>query len=189
MYFSVLAATLLALLPSTFAIPTPIELTALPFTPSVSKIQADLGSKLCKETSLYFPSSPEVGKYTERWSTEAEGDILVVVIPGCQKDVATVVRWTIMLSAMRHTLMFWQVKFANLVNLPFLAINRGHGIPSALSTIKHGILIRMTRLDSIEIAADAKTATMGGGIYVDQVLAKLAESNKVCGTSNIRLQV
>ena len=34
-----------------------------------------------------------------------------------------------------------QVKFANLVNLPFLAINRGHGSTTTLGTIKHGILI------------------------------------------------
>ncbi|KAL8770421.1 MAG: hypothetical protein Q9209_003847 [Squamulea sp. 1 TL-2023] len=77
-----------------------------------------------------------------------------------------------------------QVKFANLVNLPFLAINRGHGTPSALSIIKHGILIKMTSLDNIEIAADGKTATMDGGVYVDQALAKLAESIKICATGS-----
>ncbi|KAL8856133.1 MAG: hypothetical protein Q9178_007258 [Gyalolechia marmorata] len=108
----------------------------------------------------YGFTSPDFGEYTERWSTEAEGDILVVVVPGCQKDVATV------------------VKFANLFDLPFLAINRGHGTPSALGTIKHGVLVKMFNLDAIGIAADGKSATMGGGVYVDQALAKLAESNK-----------
>ncbi|KAL8790938.1 MAG: hypothetical protein Q9213_000363 [Squamulea squamosa] len=160
MYFTTLSIALLSLFRFSSAIPTSIELVPRQSTPSASKIQTHLGSKLCGRSSIYFPSSPEFGQYTERWSTEAEGDILVVVVPGCQKDVATA------------------VKFANLVNLPFLAINRGHGTPSALSTIKHGILIKMTSLDAIEIAADGKTATMGGGVYVDQALAKLAESNK-----------
>ena len=89
MYLTIFAAALVAWFPSTSA--TPIELTVREVTPSASKIQADLGPKLCKGASIYFPSSPEFGEYTERWSTEAEGDILVVVVPGCQKDVATVV--------------------------------------------------------------------------------------------------
>lgn len=42
----------------------------------------------------------------------------------------------------------------------------------------------MDQLNSIQIAADGKTATMGGGVYVDQVLASLAERNKVAGKIN-----
>ena len=74
-----------------------------------------------------------------------------------------------------------KVKFANLVDIPFLAINRGHGSAGALGTIKNGLLIRLDNLDAIHIAADGNSATMGGGVYVDQVLATLAEKNKVCG--------
>ena len=70
---------------------TPFGLTTRDWTPSTSKIQAELGPKLCKGGSIYFPSSPEFGNYTTRWSTAAEGDILVVVIPKCEKDVATAV--------------------------------------------------------------------------------------------------
>ncbi|KAL9018643.1 MAG: hypothetical protein Q9185_004054 [Variospora sp. 1 TL-2023] len=142
------------------------DLLPIHFPPSASKIQAELGPKLCQGAEIYFPGSPEFGEYTERWSKAAEGDILVVVLPGCQRDVATA------------------VKFANSFNLPFLAIGRGHGTPSPLGTIKNGVLIKITSLDSINIAADGKTATMGGGVYVDQVLAKLAESNKVCATGS-----
>ncbi|KAI4136195.1 MAG: hypothetical protein LQ341_005794, partial [Variospora aurantia] len=131
-----------------------------------SKIQADLGPKLCQGAEIYFPGSPEFGEYNDRWSKAAEGDILVVVVPGCQRDVATA------------SLTDAKVEFANSFNLPFLAIGRGHGTPSALGTIRNGVLIKITSLDSIDIAADGKTATMGGGVHVDQVLAKLAESNK-----------
>ena len=74
-----------------------------------------------------------------------------------------------------------KVKFASSVDLPFLAINQGHGSAIALGTIKNGLLIRLDNFDSIDIAADGRSARMGGGVYVDQVLATLAESNKVCG--------
>lgn len=55
-----------------------------------------------------------------------------------------------------------QVKFANQMNLPFLAINRGHGSVSALGTFKHGVLIKLANLTSIDIAADGKSAVLGG---------------------------
>ncbi|KAG8530172.1 uncharacterized protein KY384_005655 [Bacidia gigantensis] len=153
----------ITLLQTVVATPAPFELTIREATPSPANIQANLGSKLCKGASIYFPSSPEFGKFTTRWSIAAEGDILVVVVPACAKDVSTV------------------VKFANVVSLPFLAINRGHGTPSALGTIKHGILIRLDNLDGINVAADGQTATLGGGVYSDQLHAKLAETNKVAG--------
>ncbi|KAL8892049.1 MAG: hypothetical protein Q9192_005663 [Flavoplaca navasiana] len=54
------------------------------------------------------------------------------------------------------------VKFANRINLPFLAINRGHGSVSALGTFKHGVLIKLDNLTSIDIAADGKSAVLGG---------------------------
>ncbi|KAL8646384.1 MAG: hypothetical protein Q9210_006173, partial [Variospora velana] len=185
----VAAAFFLALArPVVSTTPTPAGLVTREFPPGASKIQADLGPELCKGASIYFPSSLEFGEYTERWSIAAEGDILVVVVPGCQRDVATAVS-RFPNQQFLQSLTYAKVKFANSFNLPFLAINRGHGTPSALGTIKHGVLIKMTSLDSIDIAADGNTATMGGGVYTDQALAKLAESNKVCGTEPHLLDV
>ena len=83
--------SLIAAIHSAIAVPAPIELTSRDFTPSTSKIQAELGLKLCKGASIYFPNSPEFGEYTTRWSTASEGDILVVIVPACEKDVATAV--------------------------------------------------------------------------------------------------
>ena len=71
---------------------TPFELSARDTTPSPARIQSELGPKLCKKSSIYFPSSPEFGNYTEHWSIAAEGDILVVVVPRCDKDIAVAVR-------------------------------------------------------------------------------------------------
>ncbi|KAL8958991.1 MAG: hypothetical protein Q9183_005724, partial [Haloplaca sp. 2 TL-2023] len=54
------------------------------------------------------------------------------------------------------------VKFANQLDLPFLAINRGHGSVSALGTFKHGVLIKLDNLTSIDVATDGKSAVLGG---------------------------
>ncbi|KAL9614728.1 MAG: hypothetical protein Q9167_000797 [Letrouitia subvulpina] len=159
--FCFIAVFLLAIIPSTLGLTAPLELTKRDSTPSVFNIQNSLGPKLCTGGSIYFPSSPEFADLTERWSTATEGDILVVVVAVCEKDVATA------------------VKFANLANLPFLATNRGHGTTLTLKKIKHGVLIKLSNFNTIDIAEDGNSAFLGGGVYADQVLEKLAEKNKV----------
>ncbi|KAL9025196.1 MAG: hypothetical protein Q9180_007712, partial [Flavoplaca navasiana] len=77
------------------------------------------------------------------------------------------------------------VKFANRINLPFLAINRGHGSVSALGTFKYGVLIKLDNLTSIDIAADGESAVLGGGVYSDLLLATLAKKNKVAGYAGL----
>ena len=144
----------------------PLEPVKTDSTPSVSKIQNNLGPQLCRGGSLYFPSSREFADLTERWSAASEGDILVVIVANCEKDVTTA------------------VKFANLAGLPFLATNRGHGTPLTLNKIKNGVLIKLQNLNTIDIAEDGKSALLGGGVYVDQVLEKLAIRNKVTSECN-----
>ncbi|KAL8882006.1 MAG: hypothetical protein Q9198_000914 [Flavoplaca austrocitrina] len=124
-------------------------------------MRAELGSQLCEGSSVYISNNPDSRQHTERWSTAAEGEVLIVVAPTCVKDVARA------------------VKFANRINVPFLAINRGHGSVSALGTFKHGVLIKLDNLTSIDIAADGKSAVLGGGVYSDLLLATLAKKNKV----------
>ncbi|KAL9012906.1 MAG: hypothetical protein Q9173_002371, partial [Seirophora scorigena] len=48
------------------------------------------------------------------------------------------------------------------MNLPFLAINRGHGSVSALGSFRNGVLIKLNNLVSIDVAADGKSAVLGG---------------------------
>ncbi|KAL8951392.1 MAG: hypothetical protein Q9222_002642 [Ikaeria aurantiellina] len=127
-------------------------------------MQAELGSQLCKNSSVYISNKPGSRDHTERWSTAAEGEVLLVVVPACEKDVARV------------------VKFANRMGLPFLAINRGHGSVSALGTFRSGILIKLNNLVSIDVAADGKSAVLGGGVYTDLLLATLAKESKVAAS-------
>lgn len=165
--FGFIASVILAIIAPTLGLTTPFELTKRDSTPSVSKIQNSIGPKLCTGGSIYFPSSPEFADLTERWSAATEGDILVVVVAVCEEDVATA------------------VKFANLANLPFLAVNRGHGTTLTLNRIKHGVLIKLSNFNTIDIAEDGNSAFLGGGVYADQVLEKLAEKNKVASKANL----
>ncbi|KAL8646739.1 MAG: hypothetical protein Q9226_006733 [Calogaya cf. arnoldii] len=107
-------------------------------------MQAVLGSRLSESSLVYISNNPGTRNHTERWSTAAEGELLIVVTPTSEKDVARAVR------------------FANQMGLPFLAINRGHGSVSALGTMRNGVLIKLDSLTSIEIAADGNTAVLGG---------------------------
>ncbi|KAI4093259.1 MAG: hypothetical protein LQ339_007737 [Xanthoria mediterranea] len=146
------------------AFQTPLMLRPHDISPSLSRMQAELGSQLCKGSSVYLSNYLGSRDHTERWSTAAEGDVMLVVAPTCEKDVATV------------------VKLTNQIGLPFLAINRGHGSVSALGTIRNGVLIKLNNLVSVDIAPDGKSAVLGGGVYTDLLLRRLAKENKVAAT-------
>lgn len=74
-----------------------------------------------------------------------------------------------------------KVKFARKYNIDFLAINRAHGTTKSLSTVQHGIQINLRQLQEITIAPDGKTATLGGGVYNDNVINALHAKNKSSG--------
>ncbi|KAL8871121.1 MAG: hypothetical protein Q9174_002982 [Haloplaca sp. 1 TL-2023] len=118
-------------------------------------MHAELGSQLCEGSSVYVSGTTDSRPHTERWSTAVEGEVLIIVTATCAGDVARA------------------------IDLPFLAINRGHGSVSALGTFKHGVLIKMDNLTSIDIAVDGRSAVLGGGVYSDLLLATLAERGKV----------
>lgn len=73
------------------AFQTPLMLRPHDISPSLSRMQAELGSQLCKGSSVYLSNYLGSRDHTERWSTAAEGDVMLVVAPTCEKDVATVV--------------------------------------------------------------------------------------------------
>ena len=69
----------------------PLRLIAPDISPSLSRMRLELGSKLCKGSSIHIGDSPDSKSHTERWSKSANGDILIVVTPICEKDVAVAV--------------------------------------------------------------------------------------------------
>jgi FAD/FMN-containing dehydrogenase len=57
----------------------------------------------------------------------------------------------------------------------------GHGATNALAGVKHGIEIWMRQLNSITIAPDGQTATIGGGVLSKEITDALWSAKKQTG--------
>lgn len=78
---------------------------------------------------------------------------------------------------------YFQINFANKNSIPFLAVNGVHGSISTLGGMKSGIQIRLSKLNSIKIAKDGKTATIGGGVRTKDLTDTLWTAGKQAGKS------
>ncbi|GLA40221.1 hypothetical protein AnigIFM63309_007836 [Aspergillus niger] len=125
-----------------------------------------LSGRLSNTSQIYFPGSSGFTNATTRWSVLDEPEVNVVVVPGTENDVAEI------------------VKFANQKDVPFLTYNGVHGALISLGEMTHGIAIYMGQLSSVEVAADGKTATIGGGTMSKEVTDQLWAAGKqtVTGT-------
>lgn len=159
----------------------PSTLNRYPSDPSsladrISTVQLQLGPRLSRGASLSFPNSPNFGNLTARWSKSSKSDFAVVVIPAKDNDVTvTVCSYPLRRPASDEA---WQVKFATSKDIPFLAVNRGHGTALDLSNVYHGISIYVSALNSTSIDETGNSATLGGGTYADQVIKFLAAQGK-----------
>ncbi|KAL8686941.1 MAG: hypothetical protein Q9218_006750 [Villophora microphyllina] len=133
-------------------------------SPSNSQVQQELARRLSDKTEIYFPFNAEFANYTERWSAASAPDIAIVVVPATAQDVATT------------------VKVANAIGVPFFAVNKGHGSTITQRNVKHGIEINMRSLANIDIAADGKSASMGGGVFVEEIIQTLDAKGKSTAT-------
>lgn len=74
-----------------------------------------------------------------------------------------------------------QVEFASKNDIPVLAYNGHHGTLTTLGRMQYGIQIYMPELNSINIAQDGKTVTVGGGINSKKVTDSLWAAGKQTG--------
>ncbi|KAF3769586.1 FAD-binding domain-containing protein [Cryphonectria parasitica EP155] len=137
-----------------------------PRAPTAGEIQLDLGPQLSNGSSIWFPGSEEFSTATSRWNIYGEPNISVVVEVATAEDVAAT------------------VQYANSIDMPFLAVNRGHGSPYTLSKLQNGIEIWLSQLNSIDIAEDGNSAVLGGGVYIEEVVHTLFEYGKVAVTGS-----
>mgnify|MGYP001568749054 CR=1 FL=1 len=73
------------------------------------------------------------------------------------------------------------MKFANNKYLPFLTTNGVHGSITTLGKMTNGIEISMKQLNSIKIAKDGQTVTIGGGVMSKNVTDTLWAAGKQTG--------
>ncbi|OTA64767.1 FAD-binding domain-containing protein [Hypoxylon sp. EC38] len=118
---------------------------------NVIQVQQELGGQVSNTTSIFGPGDGRYTEATTRWNLFAVPKIQIVIEPGQEADVATI------------------VKYCNENSLEFLAINRGHGDTQSLGSF-NGIQINMKNLRTIDIQPDGKSVWFGGGVYDGQAL-------------------
>ncbi|KAM3427267.1 hypothetical protein NHJ13734_009045 [Beauveria thailandica] len=119
-----------------------------------------LVEKLSADAEILLPGSDHYQRATRRWSVLAAPTISFVVVVATEEDVAQT------------------VKFANNEKLPFLAVNGGHGAILTQGNMKNGIEIWLNKLNTIELANDRETATIGGGALSKMVTDTLWQAGK-----------
>ncbi|KAI4143665.1 MAG: hypothetical protein LQ341_002854, partial [Variospora aurantia] len=129
----------------------------------IAQIQRDLRARLAPTVRVNFRGSVGYQNATTRWSAGHHPDFAAVVVPTSTEDVAA------------------SIKLANMLGVPFLAVNRGHGTAMDINDCRHGINIHIRSLDSITFAEDGQSAVLGGGVYSDQVIRSLAARGKATG--------
>ncbi|KAI1355390.1 hypothetical protein F5Y01DRAFT_327100 [Xylaria sp. FL0043] len=120
----------------------------------------NLTGRLSSGAHIYLPKSSGFEVATTRWSTFDTPTFRLVVAPSTENDVAEV------------------VKYANELNVPFLAVTGAHGAITTVGNLHDGIGIWMSALNSVEINHDGSTVTIGGGTLSKSVTDTLWAAGK-----------
>lgn len=131
-------------------------------------IQHDLGPQLSSKALIVLPSSPQFAALNKRWENGGRPTYSVIVVPATEEDVSE------------------SVKYANKHKLPFIAIVGGHGTWRGMDKMKDGIGIYLRNLSIIKVNPDGKSAILGGGLRVADVIEGLWKKGKqtVTGSCN-----
>ncbi|KAI0383382.1 FAD binding domain-containing protein [Hypomontagnella monticulosa] len=135
-------------------------------TARASPNYSSLKCRLSKNAEVLLPGSDAFTEASARWSALEEPIANAVVVPATENDVVET------------------IKFANAYSLPYLATNGVHGSITTLGKMTSGIEIYLAKLNTVEIAADGKTAKIGGGILSKNLTDALWAAGKqtVTGT-------
>ncbi|KAM7192572.1 hypothetical protein V8F20_008781 [Naviculisporaceae sp. PSN 640] len=130
-----------------------------------AQVRRELGKKLSKTTLIYGPEDSQFHEATSRWSEFAHPNVSVVVLPGEESDVPTI------------------VKYANKKSIPFLATSGRHGFTRSLSTFS-GLEISLRQLNNVRILPSKKSALIGGGSIVGDIIHPLWEQGYLTTTGS-----
>ncbi|KFY07455.1 hypothetical protein V492_07117 [Pseudogymnoascus sp. VKM F-4246] len=137
--------------------------TTTPNNLNTTEVQRELGHQVSSTTAIFGPSDSRFDIATSRWTTYGKPQIQVVIEPGQESDVSTI------------------VKYCNENSIDFLALNGGHGFTHSLRSF-NGIQINLVNLQKITIEPSGKTAWFGGGLVTGQVTSYLWDQGYVTTT-------
>ncbi|KAI0165178.1 hypothetical protein GGR52DRAFT_97996 [Hypoxylon sp. FL1284] len=122
-----------------------------------ANIAADLGPLLSAQASIVVPGDATFANLTSRWREYHAPSISAVVQVAVEADVQETP----------------QVRYADKLNIPFIARAGGHGATDSLGAAKHAIQIDFRGMNQIKLSEDGTSATIGGGADVKQVVSTL----------------
>ncbi|KAK3313658.1 hypothetical protein B0H66DRAFT_577592 [Apodospora peruviana] len=135
---------------------------------SGSELSHDLGRRLSRDALIVLPDSPHFEELAERWQDGGRPTYSVVVVVATERDVSE------------------SVKYANARGLPFLATVGGHGTYYGMGRLQNGMAIYLRNLTQLKLDRDGRSALVGGGLRVDDVIKGLWKIGKqtVTGSCN-----
>jgi len=126
-----------------------------------AQVREHLTPRLSEDATITFPGEPEWDELNIRAASPRVNPHYVAVV-----EVATE-------ADVQET-----IKAANKLKLPFLAVAGGHGWTNTVSNVKNGIQINLRRLNTASVNADGKSATVGGGTLVHELVTALYAEGK-----------
>lgn len=113
---------------------------------ATAQIQSRLPSLLSQEATLTFPGNDKWDGLNVRAATpRLHPGYIAVVEVATERDVQNIIR------------------FANEIEVPFLVVSGTHGFSNRLMDAQSAIQINMRRMNSISLAEDGASVTIGGG--------------------------
>ncbi|KAJ3572586.1 hypothetical protein NPX13_g5000 [Xylaria arbuscula] len=143
-------ATIVAWAVQLIGLPSPINNTSF----------FDIQNRLSPSAHVYLPGCKGFEDVVTRWSMRDVPTFRLVVAPSIENGVVEV------------------VKYANELDIPFLAVTGGHGAITTVGSLEDGIGIWVAALDSVKIDRYGSFVTIGGGTLTKSVTDTLWAAGK-----------
>jgi FAD/FMN-containing dehydrogenase len=123
---------------------------------------------LAQQPSIKYlpPSSSEFDSLRQVWNTSGAGTPLAIVQPQSARDVAAL------------------IKFVKANSVPFTLRSGGHNLEGR-SSVNEALQIDLRALNSVAVAPDRKSATVGGGILQGELGNRLWEEGLTTPTGSV----
>ncbi|KAH9905587.1 FAD-binding domain-containing protein [Xylariomycetidae sp. FL2044] len=123
-------------------------------------IAAELGARLSPGAAVLVPGNDAFASLVSRWREWHAPTVAALVQVATEADVQETIR------------------FSNEHSLAFFGRSGGHGGTEAMALATDSVQIDFRKMNHVDLAEDGKTARIGGGINVKQVVEALGDAGK-----------